>query len=83
MGSGWRNGSEVRLRSFAEIIAAEKQHRNILEIHLSKIATMENNVVTKVKPLTFDDLGEVIFDVWISLPTSSLHLTLRVMRCQQ
>ena len=31
--SGGNAGSEVRMRSFAEIIAEEKQQRNILEIH--------------------------------------------------
>ena len=53
---------EVRLRSFAEIIATEKSNRNILEIKLKKIATDDENVV-KVKPLSFDNLGELVFDV--------------------
>ena len=52
----------VRLRSFAEIVASEKSNRNILEIKLKKIATDDENVV-KVKPLSFDNLGELVFDV--------------------
>ena len=60
-GGGVKN-SEVRLRSFAEIIASEKTERNILEIKLKKIAADDENGV-KMKPLSFDNLGELVFDV--------------------
>ena len=60
---GGGNATEVRMRSFAEILASEHQERNILEIHLTRLSTEENNVMTKVKALTYDDLGELIFDV--------------------
>ena len=60
VGGGVKNPN-VRLRSFAEIIATEKSNRNILEIKLKKIATDDENV--KVKPLSFDNLGELVFDV--------------------
>ena len=45
---------------FAEIIASEQMNRNILEIKLRKIATNDG---AKLKPLSFDDLGELVFDV--------------------
>ena len=61
VGGGVKNPPDVRLRSFAEIIATEKSNRNILEIKLKKIATDDENV--KVKPLSFDNLGELVFDV--------------------
>ena len=63
MAVGGGDATEVRMRSFAEIIASENQERNILEIHLIRLSTKENNVMTKSKALTFDDLGELIFDV--------------------
>ena len=59
---GGVNSPNVRLRSFAEIVASEKSNRNILEIKLKKVATDDENVV-KVKPLSFDNLGELVFDV--------------------
>ena len=56
-------GSEVRMRNFAEIIAEEKKQRNILEIHLVKKAATVENETFRPKSLTFDDLGELLFDV--------------------
>ena len=47
---------DIRMRSFAEIIAAEKDNRNILEINLTRLQS-------NVKSLNYDDLGELIFDV--------------------
>jgi hypothetical protein len=60
---GGGDANDVRMRSFAEIIASEKQQRNILEINLTKLSRSENNTVTKAKPLKFDDLAELVFDV--------------------
>ena len=54
---------ETRMRSFAEILASEQANRNILEIHLNRLSIEENNVTTRAKALTHDDLGELIFDV--------------------
>ena len=59
---GGVSGNEVRMRSFAEIIAEEKQHRNILEIHLVRCTPSS-------KGLNFDDIGELIFDVLNVDPT--------------
>ena len=59
---GGVNGQEVRMRSFAEILASETSQRNILEIHLTRAED-------KAKNLNFDDLGELIFDVLNINPT--------------
>ena len=50
------------MRSFAEIINSEQVNRNILEIKLKKIQPSEENNAY-AKPITFDDLGEIVFDV--------------------
>ena len=60
---GGAEGTEVKMRSFAQIIAEDKQNRNILEIHLVKNATNDSNETVRVKALTYDDLAELIFDV--------------------
>ena len=66
MTSAWAVGggdaNDVKMRSFAEIIAAEKTQRNILDIHIIRIASTED-IHSKPKSLTFDDLGELIFDI--------------------
>ena len=62
--SDWAGGrvgasdAPMRLRSYEEIIADAKSNRNILEINLKK------NSSDEVRPsnLTFDQLGELLFD---------------------
>lgn len=51
----------VKMRSFEEIIADATANRNIMEIHLKKNLDEEN---PNVKPanLTFDQIGELLFD---------------------
>ena len=60
---GGDGANDVRLRSFAQIIADEEVNRNILEIHVYRMNTIVNSAETKAKSLTFDDLGELVFDV--------------------
>ena len=60
---GRGDGQEVRMRSFAEILAAESTQRNILEIHLIRINNDQNDAQSTGRNLNFDDLGELIFDV--------------------
>jgi hypothetical protein len=60
---GGNGAEEVRLRSFAEIIAEDEANRNILEIQVYKMTTIVNSVETKAKALNYDDLGELVFDV--------------------
>ena len=60
---GGDGSTEVRMRSFAEILATERKNRNILEINLVNLSKTENNAAARNKGLTFDDLGELVFDV--------------------
>merc|ERR1712240_937421 len=66
MTSAWAvdgaSGKEVKMRSYAEIIAEEREQRNILEIKLTRLDEADGSE-TKAKALTFDDIGELIFDV--------------------
>ena len=48
-------------RTFEQIIEQEKKNRNIIEIHLTK--DPEKIQQNPQRPLTFDELGELIFDV--------------------
>ena len=55
--------NEVKMRTFAEILASEQQ-RNILEINITRMnITDGNGGSTRAKALNFDDLAELIFDV--------------------
>ena len=49
-------------RTFEQIIEEEKKTRNIIEIHLVRNTT-EDTHENQPKALTFDDLGELIFDI--------------------
>ena len=48
-GGGEGEGTEVKMRNFAQIIAEDKLNRSILEIHLVKNATANSNEAAKVK----------------------------------
>ena len=52
-------------RSFSQIIAEEKVNRNILEIRVRKVkvdtSKVDENI--NVRSLTFDEVGELIFDI--------------------
>ena len=50
-------------RTFAQIIAEEQRNRNIIEIQLSRTIPQEENQTNASRGLTFDDLGELIFDI--------------------
>ena len=52
------------MRSFAQIVEDEKRDRNILEISIQKPKPSDDDPeAARIKPITFDDLGELIFDV--------------------
>ena len=55
-------GAAIKMRSFEEIVADTKANSNILEIHLKKNL---NDVSPTSKPanLTYDQLGELLFDI--------------------
>ena len=72
-GRGAQGGAKTTAqRTFAQIVEDEKLTRNILEIQLDKITSEQNGVISKPKPLTFDDLGELIFDVLKLQPSQCL-----------
>ena len=56
------SGGVQNSRSFEEIISEEKTNRNILEFHITKITTTENQQHVKIMNLTFDDLSIFIFN---------------------
>ena len=56
-GAGGLGGKPLNSRTFLEIIEEEKKNRNILDIQL------ERNNIENPRYLTFDDIGELIFDV--------------------
>ena len=60
--AGGKNGENVRMRSFEEIVTDAKSNRNILEIHLKKNLD-ENDANKKPANITFDQFGELLFDV--------------------
>ena len=53
----------VKMRSFAQILAEEKQKRNILEIKVTKMQVDENGELKPAKSLTMEDVSVLIFDV--------------------
>ena len=57
--SNGASGGSLNCRSFDQIIEEEKKTRNIIEIHLSKLPTSDDQII---KNLTFDELGELLFD---------------------
>ena len=71
--SAWADGSvpgrKSITRSFEQIVEDEKKERNILEIVLQKLNVVnDDGSVTKPKSLTFEDIGELLFDVLLIKP---------------
>ena len=59
-------GSSVgpkKMRTFAEIIAEEKENRNILEIKLTKCFVTVDSKQLLAKSLSIEQVGELMFDV--------------------
>ena len=58
------SGGNIITRSFAQIIEDEKKDRNILEIQLNRNNVMNTDGSTgKAKNITYEDLGELLFDI--------------------
>ena len=55
--------TNINNRTFAQIIEEEKLNRNIIEIHITKQTSKEEEEKNSSRGITFDDLGELIFDV--------------------
>ena len=78
------SGSGGKTRSFEQIIAEEKQRRNILEIHIQKINSYdENSEIVRPKSLTFEDLGELLFDELKIDPEECIAINLNTGRYDQ
>ena len=79
MTSAWAGGAgpagqSRKQRSFAEIMADQKQKRNIMEIIFTKIERVNNEgKVTRHRNLTFDEIGTFLFDVLKISPTECLR----------
>ena len=50
-------------RTFQQIIEDEKKNRNIIEIQITRPAPSGDSQDSAPRPLTYDDLGELIFDI--------------------
>ena len=51
------------MRTFAQIIADEKESRNILEIKLTKKVGNDLEIQRKPENLSLESIGELLFDV--------------------
>ena len=56
-------GGVPNSRTYQQIIAEEKQNRNIIEFQIVKSAPTGSNEEHFARSLTYDELGELIFDV--------------------
>ena len=52
-----------KMRSFAQILAEEKENRNILEIKLTKCTVIIDGKEKLAQSLMMDQIGELLFDV--------------------
>ena len=67
-------GNPRKQRSFAEIITEQKKNRNILEIILTKIQTIDAAGKTHTrKNLSFDEIGSFLFDILKVNPSDCLR----------
>ena len=73
---GDRKGGKIKMRSYEEIIAEEKEKRNIIEIKVARMQIEENGELKPAKALTFDDVSVLIFDVIGLKPADSLGVAL-------
>ena len=74
---GDSSGDKKEMRSFAQILADEKQKRNILEIKIRKLTGKDQTVV---KSLTIEDVSVLLFDVIKVNPSHCLGVALKTSR---
>ena len=81
-GMGDSLGSKVvkKMRSFEEIIAEEKENRNILEIKITRKEIEEDGVMKPAKALSMDDVSVLIFDMIAVNPQDCLGVALYTSR---
>ena len=61
-------------RPYAQIIAEENTKKNMIKLNLKKIQPTEPDTTNSVKNLTFEDLGEFLFDILEINPEDCLGL---------
>ena len=61
-GMGDSASRKIKMRSYAEIIAEEKENRNIIEIKITKLQVEEDGVMKQAKPITLEDVSVLLFD---------------------
>ena len=70
----------VKLSTYEQIIAEEKENRNILEIKITRLQIDENRVMKPAKPLSADDVSVLIFDMIGVNPQECLGVALYTNR---
>ena len=84
MTNAWAAGGVSGGRNFSKIIEDEQRDRNILELKISKIDIEDDNgAMTKPRPLTFEDLGEFLFDTLEINPTDCVTFNFSTGRYDQ
>ena len=79
-GHGVSGGSAPNQRPFAQIIAEETANRNTIQLHLRKIHNTPIGTPSTIKNLTFEDLGELLFDILKINPEDCVGLDLTTGR---
>ena len=73
-------GRSAKMRSFAQIVAEEKQSRNILEIKMTRLQIDEEGVMKPAKSLNVEDVSILVFDVMKVKPEDCLGVALSTSR---
>ena len=73
-------GRNIKMRSYEEIIADEKEKRNILEIKVTRMEVEENGEMKQAKALTTDDVSVLIFEMIGLKPADCLGVALSTNR---
>ena len=80
LGGGGFKAGEVKMRPFDQIVAEEKEHRNILEVKITRLQIVEEGVPKPARPLSLDDVSVLIFDVIGVNPQDCLGVALYTSR---
>ena len=69
-----------QMRSFKQILAEEKQSRNILELKITKLMVDTDGAMGKAKGLGFEDISVLIFDIVEVKPEHCMAVALSTVR---
>jgi hypothetical protein len=73
-------GRSAKMRTFAQIIAEEKESRNILEIKMTRLQYEEEGEMKPAKSLNIEDVSILVFDVIKVKPEDCLGIALSTSR---